>query len=224
MPVDLCRHHLLLVEAEHIVKLLQVGRQLAVAHIVACRERQPRPRRERIAQCSVAILLVIMVVDASCILVFRIVGTVAQILVGVLGIHLHMVMLLEVRLIGGLHEEVAVPLAAHVDILVAQSPHDTARAATLTVVIINVRGESTLEQGSLDASVANVAVGTTSHGIFILRMIAEGIVATRVGPLTIDEAAPALSLKLDIRLRHIGSKRSSTQLHRQRILCGSSCT
>ena len=164
-----------------------------------------------------------MVVDASCILVFRIVGTVAQILVGVLGIYLQVVVLRELCLVRGLNEEVAVPLAAHVDILVAQSPHDTARAATLTVVIINVRGESTLEQGSLDASVANVAVGTTSHGVFILRMIAEGIVATRVGPLTIDEAAPALSLKLDIRLRHIGSKRSSTQLHRQRILCGSPC-
>ena len=154
-----------------------------------------------------------MVVDASCILVFRIVGTVAQILVGVLGIYLQVVVLRELCLVRGLNEEVTVPLAAYVDILVAQSPHDTARAATLTVVIINVRGESTLEQGSLDASVANVAVGTTSHGIFILRMIAEGIVATRVGPLTIDEAAPALSLKLDIRLRHIGGKRGSTQLY-----------
>ena len=154
-----------------------------------------------------------MVVDASCILVFRIVGTVAQILVGVLGIDLQVVVLSELCLVRGLYEEVTVPLTAHVDILVAQPPHDAARATTLTVVIINVRGESTLEQGSLDASVANVAVGTTSHGVFILRVVAERVVATRVGPLTIDEAAPALSLKLDISLRHIGGKRGSTQLY-----------
>ena len=157
-------------------------------------------------------------------MILGVVGAVTQILVGVLGIHLHVVVILELGLIRCLHEEVAVPLAPHIDILIAQTAHDATRAAALAIIIIDVRRETTFEQSSLNTSVADVAVCPASHRIFILRVVTEGVVAPRVGPLTIKEATPSLSLELHIRLRHIGRERRTAQLYRQRVLRGSACT
>ena len=74
-----------------------------------------------------------------------------------------------------MHKEVAVPFAAHIDILVAQPAHNAARTAAFTVIIIDVGREAILEQGSLDASIAYIAVSTASYGVFVFRVIAEGV-------------------------------------------------
>ena len=219
-PTRLRRKDKLLVHALHVLEALQVGLHDAVSDVVARRERQPAPRHESSAKGSVSVLLTVVIIHASRVLILRILRVVAQILVRILGVRLVAKPLEGLLLIARLHEEVAVPLPAYVRVLVRQAPHDAARAAALGVVIIDVRREAATEQGSLHATVADVAVRAASHGVFVFGMIAEGIVASARAVLAIDEALPASPRELSVHLCHPGKERGVAELHGERVVRG----
>ena len=118
-----------------------------------------------------------MIIDARRVLIFRIVGAITQVFVGVFGVHFDAVMAEKFLLIGCLHEEVVVPFAPDIDVFVAQPAHDAARTAALGVVIIDVRGKTVFKKGTFNAGIAYITVGASACGILIFGLITERIVA-----------------------------------------------
>ena len=166
-PVSLSGKDKLLIHTLHVLEPLQVGFHNAVPDVVTRRERQPAPGHESSTKGSISVLLTVMIIDSCGVLILRILRAITEILVGVLGICLVAEPFEGLGLVARLHKEVAVPLPAHVRVLVAQTPDDAARAAAFGIVIVDVRREATPEQRSLHATIANVTVGAASHGVLI---------------------------------------------------------
>ena len=137
-PARLSGKHKLLIHSFYVFETLQVGFHDTISGIITRRERQPAPRHKGSAKGSVSVLLAIMIIDASGVLILRILCVVTQIFVGVLGVRLEAEPFEELFLIACLHKEIAVPLPAYIRVLVRQTPDDTSRAAALAVVIVNV--------------------------------------------------------------------------------------
>ena len=154
-----------------------------------------------------------MVIDASGVLVLRIICAITQILVGILCVCLEEDFLEKPFLITCLHKEIAIPLSAYVRVLVAQTPHDTTWAASLGIIIVDVRREAILEQSRFDTTIADVAVGTMSHSVLIFRMIAERIVASGCAILSVNETLPAFPTELSVHFGHPSMERSVSQLN-----------
>ena len=87
-------------------------------------------------------------------------------------------------------KEVSVPLTAHIRVFVRQSAHHTAGQSALRHIIIGVHLQRTGKGCSLNTKLVDVAVAAYARSIFILGMIAEGIVAVAVGVLCVDKAEP----------------------------------
>ena len=101
-------------------------------------------------------------------------------------------------LIGGLGEDILVPFAPDVGILVRQTAHYAAGAAALREIAVEVRRKSTLEYRRLHAPVFDIGVCASAYSILILRFISEFIVAARVEVFAIEKSAPSLALELGI--------------------------
>ena len=79
-----------------------------------------------------------MVVDLGRILIFRVVGAVAQVFISVFQIGFQLISVGEDMAIGGLGKQVGVPLAADVGIFVRQATDDTTRTAAFRLIIVEV--------------------------------------------------------------------------------------
>ena len=93
-----------------------------------------------------------------------------------------------------LREEVLVPLASYVGVLVGEAPHDAARQATVGEIIIGVPLQGAVEEHALDAHLVEVGIAAPACRVLIFGMIAEGIVAVGVGVLRVDESQPLIRI------------------------------
>ena len=143
-------------------------------------------------QCRVGVLLVIgdIAVHADIVVVVR---PVVQPVVGILGDGAQSYGA-EMVLPGELGEEVLVPLAAYVGVLVGESPHDAARQSAVGEIIIGVPLQRPVEEHALDAHLVEVGVAAAACRVLVFGMIAEGIVAVGVGVLRVDEGQPLIRI------------------------------
>ena len=142
---------------------------------------------------------------------------------GVLEVEFQLVLTAEAVRVGRLHEEVGVPLAAHVGVFVRQAAYDAAGASALGDVEVDVRLKATVEQGSLGAPVFDVRVAARAHGVLVLRLVAEGVVALRVEIFHVGEGRPPSALELRVDTSAVGMERAYAAQYRQRVGCRTAC-
>ena len=119
-----------------------------------------------------------------------------------------------------MYEEVFVPLAVGGIPLVRESSDDRSGQSALRIIVIDVRGESLIESGSLKTIKRNVRVVARAYGVFLLRTEAESVVAVAVLVFGIYEKQV---FQRHVALQLVEAERPATIFHRVRGLGRTLC-
>ena len=144
---------------------------------------------------------------------------IAQPVVGVLQVALQREAVPRVA-VGGLQEEVAVPLAVGRVPLVGESAHHRSGQSALRAVEVGVRREALVEASRLKAVEADVGVAPLAHGVLRSRLEAERIATVRALVFGIDEENVP---EREVRLQLLQTERARAVLHVESGGVGSAC-